>query len=200
LNCDEPDARLEFLACALRCAMPRTQEVAKFTILALALVLALGPARRLQFPDLAAERDVLELKMRKLGLQFFVACTQPFTFARALGADLVADLVAAHPTANASGGLALLQHLRRNWGRLRRGLPCGLLAALAVGPGLDVGNFPTFLLLRSDRCDRLVIDLDRLRDLPVRLRRVGLDQLRDQFVLLLAGQMAAVNVRADDEG
>src|SRR5215831_17194245 len=95
---------------------------------------------------------------------------------------------------------ALSQHLRRNWGRLRRGLPCGLLAALAVGPDLDVGNFPTSLLLRSDRCDRLVIDLDRIRDLPVRLRRVGLDQLRDQFVLLLAGQMAAVNVRADDEG
>ena len=45
-----------------------------------------------------------------------------------------------------------------------------------------------------------MIDLDRLRDLPIRLRRVGLDQLRDQFVLLLAGQMAAVNVRADDEG
>src|SRR5262245_20723128 len=138
--------------------------------------------------------------MRKLGLQFFVACTQPFAFARALGAEVVADLVAAHPTANASGGLGLLQHLRRNWGRLRRGLPCGLLAALAVGPGLDVGNFPTSILLRSDRCDRLVIDLDRLRDLPVRLRRVGLDELRDQFVLLLAGQMAAVNVRADDEG
>ena len=113
-------------------------------------------------------RDVLELKMRKLGLQFFVACTQPFAFARALGADVVADLVAAHPTANAfGGGLALLQHLRRNWGRPRRGLPCGLLAALAVGPGLDVENFPTSLLLRSDRCDRLVIDLDRLRDLPI---------------------------------
>jgi hypothetical protein len=87
--------RLEFLACALRCAIPRTQQVAKFTI----LVLALGLAHRLQFPDLAAERDVLELKMRKLGLQFFVACTQPFAFARALGADVVADLVAAQARA-----------------------------------------------------------------------------------------------------
>ena len=55
--------------------------------------------------------------MRKLGLQFFVACTRPFAFAGALGADVVADLVAAHPTANAfGGGLALLQHLRRNGG------------------------------------------------------------------------------------
>ena len=51
---------------------------------------------------------------------------------------------------------------------------------------------PSFSALTD--ADRLMIDLDRLRDLPIRLRRVGLDQLRDQFVLLLGSEVAAVDV------
>src|SRR5262245_57611339 len=129
--------------------MPRTQQVAKLTILALRL------GRRLRFFDLAAQPDVLVFISALVGLQFLDERVLARDFVVAGGADLVARL-AAHKCANAFGGGALLQHLLRNWGRLRRGLPRGLLAALAVGPGLDVGNFPTSLLLRSDRCDRLV--------------------------------------------
>jgi len=59
----------------------------------------------------------------------------------------------------------------RGTGRLRRLLGCRLfrrlLAALAVGPGLDVRNLLTCLLLGSDRCDGLVVGFDDPPDLAI---------------------------------
>jgi hypothetical protein len=63
-----------------------------------------------------------------------------------------------------------------------------------------VGNFPTCLHLLPHGADRLVIDLGQLRELPVGLLRLRLQRLLDQAALLLAGQVAAVDVGADDVG
>src|SRR5262245_58706595 len=67
-----------------------------------------------------------------------------------------------------------------------------LLTALGVGPGLDVGNFPTSLHLFADGTDRFVINLHLLGDLAIGLLRLRPQHLGDQFSALFSGQVAPV--------
>src|SRR5262249_11376489 len=65
---------------------------------------------------------------------------------------------------------------------------------------LNWGDFPSCFLRLPDRAHGLVVGLHLLGDLPVGFLRRRLDQLGDQIPLLPGGEVAAVNVGADDEG
>jgi hypothetical protein len=70
-----------------------------------------------------------------------------------------------------------------------------LLATLGIGASFDVGNFPTILHVGSHLADRLVVDdLGGVGDRPVAILRLRLEQLGDQFALLLGSEMPTVNV------
>src|SRR5262245_19769188 len=79
-------------------------------------------------------------------------------------------------------------------------LTVALLARLAVSADMlfQLGNFPSCFLLVPDDGNSLVIDLGLAGDLPVGLLGLRLDQLGDQLAFLLGGEVAAVNVLADD--
>src|SRR5262245_16082662 len=76
------------------------------------------------------------------------------------------------------------------------------LARLAVGTDsfFQLGNFPSYFLLVPDGPHGLVVGPDQVADLPIRLLRVGLQYLRDQFALLLGREVPAVDVGGDHEG
>src|SRR5262245_26413761 len=82
----------------------------------------------------------------------------------------------------------------------RPALACRLLAASLVGPGVHRGHVAGRLALGADLPDERRARPHRLRDLPIRLARIGPEQLGDQVTLLLGGEVSAVDVGGDDVG
>jgi hypothetical protein len=119
---------------------------------------ATHPETRAQLVDLALQIEVLALELIDFGLQLLDAGPQPGDFV-----DLALDDGRRHP----------LGHLPRRpllaFGRdgAALGLTGRLAAALAVGPGRDVGNAPHVLPLGSRTPDGFVIDANLSRDLPI---------------------------------
>jgi hypothetical protein len=70
--------------------------------------------------------------------------------------------------------------------------------ALPVG-GAQLSRLDSCLYLFPDDADRGRADAHHLGDLPVGLGRIGLDELRGQFPLVLGGEVSAMNIRGDDK-
>ena len=92
----------------------------------------------------------------------------------------------------------LLDEVRRRDGR-GLWLTRRLGSAFGVSPLLDVRNFLTSLFLAPHFGNGLVVDLDRLRDLPIRFFRIELEYLRDQVAFLLGGQVPAMDICGQDK-